>query len=115
VLENKGEAFMRATFGFAGVLAFALAGFVWAEEPAVGPASPGGPADLNMAEILSKAGGLAGPLTAKSESPWPDFEKVTKDMKASEGMFTLWTYPSGAKDKDSEKLLAQIPSAMLGL
>lgn len=48
------------------------------------------------------------------ESAFPDFKEVTKDMESQAGMFTLWYYPSSASDKDSEKLLCQIPSSFLG-
>jgi hypothetical protein len=50
----------------------------------------------------------------KPDQPYPEFKDVTKDMVSKEGMFTLWSYPADAKDKDTEKLLAQIPSALLG-
>lgn len=35
-------------------------------------------------------------------------------MKSTEGLFTLWYYPADKKDKDSEKLLCQIPQSFLG-
>lgn len=53
--------------------------------------------------------------TAKEEpSPYPKFEEVTKGMESKAGLFTLWYYPASAKDKDTEKLLCQIPASFLG-
>lgn len=45
---------------------------------------------------------------------FPDFEEVTKDMKATEGLFTFYRYDPEDKTKDSEKLLCRIPAGMLG-
>ena len=50
----------------------------------------------------------------KDKSPFPKFKKVTKDMESKKGLFTLWSYPASAKDKDTEKLLCQIPAGFLG-
>jgi len=69
---------------------------------------------VNVQEIMMKMAASGGGGEGATESPFPDFDKVTKDMEASKGMFTLWSYPAGAKDKDSEKLLCQIPASMLG-
>jgi len=54
-----------------------------------------------------------GPANDK-ESKFPKFEDVTKDMEANKGLFTLWSFPPDAKDKDGEKLLCQIPKPFLG-
>lgn len=54
------------------------------------------------------------PAGREEPSPYPKFEEVTKDMEAQKGLFTLWAYPTSAKDKDKEKLLCQIPAAFLG-
>src|SRR6185503_13698175 len=37
-----------------------------------------------------------------------------KGMTADKGLFTLWSYPPDAKDKDTEKLLCEIPASFLG-
>jgi len=84
-----------------------------AEEPTA-TAPPGGEQAVNIQEIMSQMAAAGGGGGEKPESPFPEFDKVTKDMVADKGMFTLWAYPPGAKDKDSEKLLCQIPAAMLG-
>lgn len=61
---------------------------------------------------------LAGSASAAAgggeEGPLPDFDRVTRGMKSEKGLFTLWYYPPDAKDKDQEKLLAQIPAGLLG-
>ncbi|MCH7884069.1 MAG: zinc-dependent metalloprotease [Planctomycetes bacterium] len=54
------------------------------------------------------------PASPKEKPPFPPFDEITKDMVAQEGMFTLWSYPSSAKDKDPEKLLCQIPAGFIG-
>jgi hypothetical protein len=69
---------------------------------------------LDVQEMMMKMAGAAGAGEKKPDSPFPDFAKVTEDMVADKGMFTLWSYKPGAKDKDSEKLLCQIPQSMLG-
>ncbi len=50
----------------------------------------------------------------EEKSRFPKFDDVTKDMTSDKGLFTLWSYPASAKDKDTEKLLAQIPQGFLG-
>ncbi len=67
---------------------------------------------VDMSEVIQMAAG--GKAPDKSSSEFPEFEDVTKDMKSNKGLFTLWYYPPDAKDKDSEKLLCQIPSGFLG-
>jgi Met-zincin/Domain of unknown function (DUF5117) len=69
---------------------------------------------LDVSQIISMvtAGGTSKPAAAAGA--FPKFEDVTKGMKAQKGLFTLWSYPKSAKDKDSEKLLAQIPAGFLG-
>jgi len=74
---------------------------------------PAGDQALDVAEMVKTA------AEAKAGKPpekgmFPKFEEVTKDMEAHKGLFTLWYYPEGAKDKDMEKLLCQIPSGFLG-
>ncbi len=58
--------------------------------------------------------GAPGAPAAEEPPPYPKFEEVTKGMKSDVGLFTLWYYPKEAKDKDSEKLLGQIPRGFLG-
>jgi len=58
---------------------------------------------------------MAKPGGDKDEaSQFPKFDDVTKDMESKAGLFTLWSYPSSATDKDKEKLLCQIPAGLLG-
>ncbi len=78
-----------------------------AEEPAPKAAV------FEMSELASLLGGAPGG-GAESANKLPAFEEVTKGMKSSSGLFTLWSYPADAKDQDQEKLLAQIPAAILG-
>ena len=66
----------------------------------------------DMAAMMKMAEGAN--QGAPDKSPFPKFEDVTKDMEAKKGLFTLWSYPAGTKDKDPEKLLAQIPAGFLG-
>lgn len=75
---------------------------------------PQGDAGLELpAEIMKMA--MAGKGPGEDEKPtYPPFEDVTKGMESTKGLFTLWSYPADAKDKDKEKLLAQIPGGFLG-
>lgn len=57
---------------------------------------------------------MAAAGSKEEPSPWPKFEEVTKGMESHPGLFTLWYYPQSAKDKDTEKLLCQIPASFLG-
>ncbi len=72
------------------------------------------PESIDLANIVQMMGGMPQQAQQQNDSPFPDFKQVTKDMTSKSGMFTLWYYPPGAKDKDQEKLLCQIPSAFLG-
>lgn len=51
---------------------------------------------------------------SKEKPEYPDFKEVTDGMEQRNGLFTLWFYPEGAKGKDSERLLCQIPKGFLG-
>jgi len=102
-------------------LALGLTPIVRAEEPARGgdqstapPATVSEQTLLNIQEMMMQMAGGGGDDDASDNSPYPDFAKVTKGMESSKGMFTLWYYAPGAKDKDSEKLLCQVPASMLG-
>lgn len=82
----------------------------------VGRAAADPPSDaqtLDITKVLAMAGG-AKVSTAADDSDLPKFDEVTKGMKSTKGLFTLWSYPDDAKDKDGEKLLAQIPGSLLG-
>ncbi len=81
--------------------------------PVRGEAPPKADESLNLPNIaaLMMAGG---PMPGAEEVEFPKFEDVTKDMVSREGLFTLWSYPADAKNKDKEKLLAQIPRSLLG-
>src|SRR5262249_39174653 len=71
------------------------------------------PDGIDISQILAKAAG--GAAIKPGDAPaLPKFEDVTKDMKSQAGLFTLWSYPPEAKDKDTEKLLCQIPTSFLG-
>ncbi len=70
-------------------------------------------AALDLSNIMTMVSGIE--IGGPTESPpFADFKTVTKDMVSKEGLFILWHYPPGAKDKDSEKLLCQIPAGFLG-
>ncbi|MFQ5491571.1 MAG: zinc-dependent metalloprotease [Phycisphaerae bacterium] len=101
---------MRSNRLISGLAVGLCAACVWAQEA---PDS-GGQDNLAIAEMMAAmSGGMKMP-GAEGKSGLPDFKKVTKDMDKKEGLFTLWSYPKGAKGKDSEKLLCQIPSGLLG-
>jgi hypothetical protein len=70
---------------------------------------------LDAGEVAAKTVGAGARQETEADRAFPKFEEVTKDMKAHEGLFTLWCYPEGAgDDKDFEKLLCQIPKSVLG-
>ncbi len=71
------------------------------------------PQTLDLGKIVAVMSGGA-PGAAEGEKAFPPFEEVTKDMEAHKGLFTLWWYAADAKDKDSEKLLCQVPASFLG-
>jgi hypothetical protein len=107
---------MRASLKIASAFAIALAAGVRADTPAAPQSAPpaGGENGVNVIEMMAQMGGVVAAGADKPDQPYPEFKDVTKDMVSKEGMFTLWSYPADAKDKDTEKLLAQIPSALLG-
>ncbi|MFH0983017.1 MAG: zinc-dependent metalloprotease [Planctomycetota bacterium] len=79
-----------------------------ADEAAVNPKA------FDLTQIIAQMSGGSPPGAAEPEKESPPFEEVTKGMEAKKGLFTLWAYPEGAKDKDPEKLLCQIPASFLG-
>ncbi|MCK6484840.1 MAG: zinc-dependent metalloprotease [Phycisphaerae bacterium] len=76
------------------------------------PPKPDQAIDLN--QVIAMAAGATTTAPGGDESGLPKFEDVTKGMTSQAGLFTLWFYPPGTKDKDSEKLLCQIPASFLG-
>lgn len=68
---------------------------------------------LDLSAIVQAMSAMPVP-TAEEAPAFPDFKEVTKGMVKKEGLFILWHYPPGAADKDSEKLLCQIPAGFLG-
>ena len=83
-----------------------------ADQPNAGqPVSDEVKFDMSQMAAMMAARGADG---GEKESEWPDFKEITKDMKSTDGMFTLWAYPPGAKQKDQEKLLCEVPAGLLG-
>ncbi|MCP4591495.1 MAG: DUF5117 domain-containing protein [bacterium] len=72
------------------------------------------PAAIDLSQIMLKMSGGGSDGGDQEDKEYPEFEKVTKDMVSQEGLFTLWYFEGGGKDKDTEKLLCQIPSGFLG-
>jgi hypothetical protein len=74
------------------------------------------PESIDLSAIVQMMGSSGSAAAPEDDAPYPDFKEVTKDMKpiAENTMFVLWRYPAGTPDKDTEKLLCQIPSQMLG-
>ena len=69
-------------------------------------------------DAVAKApsGAPKGPKAAdgdKKAKRFPDFKDVIKDMEVTEGLFTLYRYDPGDKERDSEKLLCKIPKGLL--
>ena len=83
-------------------------GAVVADQP------PAGETNLDLSQIISSMSGQLPAGLAVPKEGLPDFKEVTKDMTSRKGLFTLWSYPASAKDKDPEKLLCQIPASFLG-
>lgn len=57
-----------------------------------------------------KGGDKADP---KKPKRFPDFNEVVKDMKADEGLFTVYRNDPADKEKDAEKVYLRIPKALL--
>ncbi len=74
---------------------------------------PAGMEAPDISELMKMAEG-AKPPGGKDKDEFPPFDEVTKDMESKKGLFTLWSYPASAENKDKEKLLCQIPSSFLG-
>lgn len=71
------------------------------------------PEKFDLSQLTQFAGASIA-LGGDSSRQLPDFAETTKEMTKKEGLFTLWSYPPNTADKDPEKLLAQIPAALLG-
>ncbi|MFQ5589705.1 MAG: zinc-dependent metalloprotease [Phycisphaerae bacterium] len=69
---------------------------------------------MDLATHAASASKTAASPHARPAKPYPKFEDVVKDMVPQKGLFTLWSYPADAKDKDKQKLLCQIPKSFLG-
>ena len=93
---------------FLTLLAGSLTGSLAFADPPVGENGLELPAEMIKMAMAGKAPG------GEEKPPYPPFEEVTKGMEATKGLFTLWSYPNDAKDKDKEKLLCQLPSSFLG-
>lgn len=100
---------MRSRFWLAAASASLLA---FGGIAALGDDEPKGP--LIGGEKAAAAAGEA-KAESKKDKPkrFPDFAEVTKDMKADEGLFTVYRYDPNDKDKDPEKVLLRIPKALL--
>ncbi len=72
------------------------------------------PAAIDITKIIAQMAGGPPGAAAEPEKAFPPFEEVTKGMEAHKGLFTLWYFPEESKDKDTEKLLCQVPAGMLG-
>jgi hypothetical protein len=94
------------------VLGCMLVGCISLPVTADGP--PPEPTGLNIEMLASMSEGMEAVIGSGGARKLPKFEEVTKEMKSMPGLFTLWYYPPGAKDKDPEKLLCQIPEKFLG-
>ncbi len=90
--------------------ACAVAGVALAQSNA--PVAPDKALAIDLSQIMQAAG--EGPGASGKGENLPPFAEVTKGMKPASGFFTLWSYPADAKDKDQERLLAQIPQRCLG-
>ncbi len=98
---------MRRRMMVLGIAVCLAAGWSWADPPV-------GKEALDMAQIVQIAAGGAPTGPAQDAQRFPKFEDVTKDMQSKAGLFTLWSYPESAAEKDKEKLLCQIPKGFLG-
>jgi hypothetical protein len=100
------EAMHKPTLGLC--LAIGLSGAVASAQTQTGEDN------LDLGQIISSMSGQLAPGMPKPEGGLPDFKQVTQGMKSNKGLFILWYYPPGTKDKDPEKLLCQIPAGFLG-
>ncbi|MFO0838771.1 MAG: zinc-dependent metalloprotease [Phycisphaerae bacterium] len=102
------DLFLRNRTRLAGGLAACLlVGLVFAEEP-IQNVPPGGPPPA-----AGKPDGDGKPDKPDKPKRFPDFNEVIKDMKPTEGLFTLYRYDPDDKERDSEKLLCRIPRSLL--
>ena len=73
-----------------------------------------GATGINIEMLASMSEEIEAVMGVAEARRLPKFEDVTKGMKSTPGLFTLWYYPPDIKDKDPEKLLCQIPERFLG-
>ena len=74
------------------------------------------PVSLAQPDAATAKGGPNAAALAKAAekpSPYPKFDEVTKDLKPSEGLFTLYRADTSDKDADPEVLMARIPRNLL--
>ena len=88
------------------VMVGCLPAMAWAAEPTVTVDAS------TVQDLLALATGKAAAASAEAEPV--SFKDLAKDMEAQKGLFTLWSYPAGAKDKDPERLLCEVPASFLG-
>lgn len=72
-------------------------------------------APLDPAALAAKITAAKDEKEKERDKPkkYPDFNEVVKDMRATEGLFTLYRYDPNDKDRDPEKLLCRIPRNLL--
>ncbi|HPC20939.1 MAG TPA: zinc-dependent metalloprotease [Phycisphaerae bacterium] len=88
-----------------------IVGCVWLPVSAEPPPEQTG---INIEMLASMSEEIEAVMGGAEARRLPKFEDVTKGMKSTPGLFTLWYYPPDIKDKDPEKLLCQIPERFLG-
>lgn len=98
----------------AGLALTAVAQQSAAPQPMTPVPTPGqtNPQNLDFGSLVQMISASSSTPSRSSDEKFPDFKEVTKDMTSQAGLFTLWFYSGG--EKDPEKLLAQIPSGLLG-
>lgn len=69
-------------------------------------------AAVDPAEIMKMMRGGGGSKD-DGDHKWPELSEVTKDMKAEEGLFTIYRYDPSDKTKDHERVLCKIPAKLL--
>ncbi len=77
---------------------------LWSVPAMANEPAQGGEQSLDISKIMASMAGSMSDGESPDKDGLPDFEKVTEDMESTKGLFTLWYYPEGTKDKDSQKL-----------